>query len=61
MDFYLDSLDREEVTGFFERQVSDLLVLCTSEVGSYRFGFNSVLCMYCGICRVVENFFWRAV
>lgn len=22
VDFYLDSLDREEVTGFFERQVS---------------------------------------
>ncbi len=30
VDFYLDSLDREEVAGFFERQVtSQACVLCT--------------------------------
>lgn len=28
MDFYLDSLDREEVTGFFERQVTFKLHYC---------------------------------
>ena len=44
VDFYLDSLDREEVTGFFERQVKSLIRPTAAAVcGMLCFGASVVL------------------